>query len=252
MSRISKVFEAGKALMTYITCGDPDLETTTGIIRRAVDNGMNIIGLGIPFSDPTAEGTVIQESNIRALSKGITTDDIFNYVKGLRRDIDEPIIFMTYANVVFSYGAERFMAACKDCGADGILVADLPFEEREDFLPVCDKYGIELVSALALNSEDRVEMIAKEAKELIYVMSSSAEEMEEKAPAVVEKIRKVTDVPCIISYGTGGMKQMKKVSDLADGVAASEDVMVLLEKYGTKAPEHIGMLITEIKINQTK
>ena len=247
MSRISKVFENDKALMAYITCGDPDLDTTTDIINEAVSKGVNIIGMGIPFSDPTAEGTIIQESNIRALAKGITTDDIFEYVKGLRKDLEVPVIFMTYANVVFSYGAQRFMKACKDCGADGILIADLPYEERADFLPVCDEYGIELVSAMALNSADRVEMIAKDAKELIYIFSASAKDMENNAAAVVEKIRKVTDVPCIISYGTGGMEQMKKAYELADGVAASEDVMALLAQHGTESAGYIGQLISDIK-----
>ena len=247
MSRISKVFENDKALMAYITCGDPDLGTTTAIINEVVSKGVNIIGLGIPFSDPTAEGTIIQESNIRALAKGITTDDIFKYVSELRKDIEVPVIFMTYANVVFSYGSERFMRACKDCGADGILIADLPYEEREDFLPVCEEYGIELVSAIALNSADRVEMIAKDAKELIYIFSASEKDMDDNAAVVVENIRKVTNVPCIISYGTGGMKQMKKAYELADGVAASEDVMELLAQHGTESAEFIGQLVSDIK-----
>lgn len=247
MSRISKVFEKEKALMAYITCGDPDLDTTTEVIKSAVGNGVNIIGMGIPFSDPTAEGTIIQESNIRALSKGITTDDIFAYVKDLRNSMEVPVIFMTYANVVFSYGSERFMKACKDCGADGILIADLPFEEREDFLPVCDEYGIELVSALALNSADRVEMIAKEAKELIYIFSASEKDMDNNAAMVVDRIRNVTNVPCVISYGMGGMEQMKKAYEIADGVAASEDVMALLAQYGVESAGHIGQLISDIK-----
>ena len=251
MSRIGKVFETDKALMAYITCGDPNLDTTTKVIKKAVDNGVNIIGMGIPFSDPTAEGTVIQESNIRALSKGITTDKIFEYVKELRKEIEVPIIFMTYANVVFSYGSERFMNNCKECGADGILIADLPFEEREDFLPVCTEYGIELVSAIALNSADRVEMIAKEAKELIYIFSPSEKDMENNAKTVVESIRKVTNVPCLISYGAGGMEQVKQAYELADGVAASEDVMEILAEHGENAPEYIGQLITNIK-NQEK
>ena len=252
MSKISTAFLNGKALMAYITCGDPDLETTTGIVKSAVDNGANIIGLGIPFSDPTAEGPVIQESNIRALAKGITTDDIFAYVKELRKEVSEPIIFMTYANVVFSYGADRFFANCKECQVDGTLIADLPYEEREDFLPVCEKYGVELVSALAFNSADRVKMVAKDAKELIYILSSSETEMNAKAEQVVKDIREVTDVPCVISYGIASMDSVKKMSELSDGVVASEDIMLLLAEHKNNAAPKIGELIAEIKNNQNK
>lgn len=252
MSKISTVFEQGKALMAYITCGDPDLDTTTAIVKKSIENGANIIGLGIPFSDPTAEGAVIQESNIRALENGITTDDIFVYVKELRKEITAPIIFMTYANVVFSYGTDRFFAKCKDCQVDGTLIADLPYEEREDFLPVCDKYGIELVSALAFNSADRVKMVAKDAKELIYILSSSEEEMNEKAAQVVKNIREVTDVPCVISYGVAGMESVKKMYELSDGVVASEDIMLILKEHGRDAANRIGEIIAEIKKSQIK
>lgn len=249
MSRIKNAFNE-KALMAYITCGDPDLETTTKIIREVIANGANIIGLGVPFSDPTAESFVIQESNIRALKNGITTDDIFAYVKELRKEIDVPIVFMTYANVVFSYGAEQFYKNSKDCSIDGILIADLPYEEREEFLPLSEKYDIELVTALSFNSGKRANLIAKNAKELIYVLSSSEEEMEEKAESLVADIRSVTDVPCIISYGVCDRQLMSKMSSISDGVVASEDIMNILKMHGTKAPEIIGEFIKEIKNNQ--
>ena len=249
MSKIKNAFDT-KTLMAYITCGDPDLDTTTSIIRAAITNGANIIGLGIPFSDPTAESAVIQESNVRALNNGITTDDIFEYVKELRREINVPIIFMTYANVVFSYGGDRFYQNCKECDVDGILIADLPFEEREEFLPLSEKYDIELVTPLAFNSGDRAKVIAKEAKELIYILSSSEEEMQAKGEALINNVRSVTDVPCVISYGVCSKDTMIKMSAISDGVVASEDVMLLLKEQGKEAATAIGELIADVKKSQ--
>ena len=113
MSNIKKAFENGKAFIAFITCGDPDVETTIKAVREAVKNGADLIELGIPFSDPTAEGPVIQSANVRALKNGITTDKIFDLVRELRTDVKVPMVFMTYANVVYSYGAEKFISICK-------------------------------------------------------------------------------------------------------------------------------------------
>ena len=172
MSNIRKAFENGKAFIPFITCGDPDLETTAAVVRSAAENGADLIELGIPFSDPTAEGPVIQGANLRALSRGVTTDRVFALVKELRRDVSVPMVFMTYANVVFSYGAERFISTCRAIGIDGLILPDLPFEEKDEFLPICRKYGVDLVSLIAPTSENRIAMIAKEADGFIYVVSS--------------------------------------------------------------------------------
>ena len=160
MSRIREAFLKGKAFIPFITCGDPDLETTGKLVRAAVDAGADLIELGIPFSDPTAEGPVIQGANIRALAGGITTDRIFDFVRELRKDVKIPLVFMTYANVVFSYGAEQFISICKEIGIDGIILPDLPFEEKEEFQPLCKKYDVALVSLIAPTSKQRIAMIA--------------------------------------------------------------------------------------------
>lgn len=172
MSNIKKAFENGKAFIAFVTCGDPDLETTAKVVRAAVENGADLIELGIPFSDPTAEGPVIQGANLRALRGGITTDKIFAFVKELRRDVKVPMVFMTYANVVFSYGAEKFISTCRDIGIDGLILPDLPFEEKEEFLPTCRQYGVDLISLIAPTSENRISMIAREAEGFIYIVSS--------------------------------------------------------------------------------
>ena len=172
MTKIRQAFENGKAFIPFITCGDPDLETTAAAVRAAAENGADLIELGIPFSDPTAEGPVIQGANIRALNGGVNTDKVFGLVRELRKDVKIPLVFMTYANVVFSYGAERFISTCAQTGIDGIILPDIPFEEKDEFLPVCRKYDVALISLIAPTSENRIGMIAKEAEGFIYLVSS--------------------------------------------------------------------------------
>ena len=172
MSNIKKAFEKGKAFIAFITCGDPDLETTARAVRAAAENGADLIELGIPFSDPTAEGSVIQGANLRALNGGITTDKIFAFVKELRKDVTVPMVFMTYANAVFSYGAKKFISACREIEIDGLILPDLPFEEKEEFHSICSQYGVDLISLIAPTSKNRIAMIAKEAEGFIYIVSS--------------------------------------------------------------------------------
>ena len=172
MSKIKQAFENGKAFIAFITCGDPDLATTAAAVRAAVENGADLIELGIPFSDPTAEGPVIQGANLRALQRGVTTDKVFDLVRDLRRDVTIPLVFMTYANVVFSYGAEKFIGTCREVGIDGLILPDVPYEEKEEFLPLCRRYGVDLISLIAPTSENRIAMIAREAEGVIYLVSS--------------------------------------------------------------------------------
>ncbi|MBR5723634.1 MAG: tryptophan synthase subunit alpha, partial [Oscillospiraceae bacterium] len=172
MSKIRDAFKNGKAFIPFITCGDPDLETTAKIVRAMEQAGADLIELGIPFSDPTAEGPVIQGANIRALAGGVTTDKIFAFVRELRKDVKIPLVFMTYANVVFSYGTERFVKTCAEIGIDGLILPDVPFEEKDDFAPVCKAHGIDFISLIAPTSENRIAMIAKEAEGFVYLVSS--------------------------------------------------------------------------------
>ena len=213
MSNIKKAFENGKAFIAFITCGDPDLETTAAAIRAAVENGADLIELGIPFSDPTAEGPVIQGANIRALNGGVTTDKIFAFVKKLRYDVKVPMVFMTYSNVVFSYGAEKFISTCKNIEIDGLILPDLPFEEKEEFLPLCHKYGVDLVSLIAPTSENRIAMIAKEAE----------------------------------GFGISEPKQAKKMAAQSDGVIVGSAIVKLCEKFGADCVPHISTFVKEMK-----
>ena len=252
MSNIRKAFENGKAFIAFITCGDPDLETTAKAVRAAVTGGADLIELGIPFSDPTAEGVVIQGANLRALKGGVTTDKIFSLVRELRRDVTVPMVFMTYANVVFSYGAEKFISTCRDIGIDGLILPDLPFEEKDEFLPVCRKYGVDLISLIAPTSENRIAMIAKEAEGFLYIVSSlgvtgTRSEIKTDLNSIVSVVRQNTDIPCAIGFGISTPEQARKMAGVSDGAIVGSAIIKLLEKYGTDAPEHIGSYVRTMK-----
>ncbi len=252
MSKIKNAFQNGKAFIPFITCGDPDLATTAAAVRAAAKNGADLIELGIPFSDPTAEGPVIQAANIRALSGGVKTDKIFDLVRELRTDVTVPMVFMTYANVVFSYGAERFISTCAEAGIDGLILPDIPYEEKDEFLPLCRQYGVDLISLIAPTSENRIGMIAKEADGFIYIVSSLGvtgvrSEINTDLGSIVNIIRQNTDVPCAIGFGISTPEQAKKMADLSDGAIVGSAIIKLLAKYGKDAPKHIGAYVKEMK-----
>ncbi len=252
MSNIRKAFENGKAFIPFITCGDPDLGTTAAVVRAAAENGADLIELGIPFSDPTAEGPVIQGANLRALTGGVTTDKIFGLVRELRRDVKIPMVFMTYANVIFSYGAEAFLSACKEVQIDGLILPDLPFEEKEEFLPFCRKYGVDLISLIAPTSQNRIAMIAKEAQGFLYIVSSlgvtgTRSEIKTDLASIIKVVRENTDVPCAVGFGISTPEQAKKMAALSDGAIVGSAIIKLLEKYGEEAPEHVGEYVKAMK-----
>ena len=252
MSRIRKAFENGKAFIPFITCGDPDLETTAAVVRAAVENGADLIELGIPFSDPTAEGPVIQGANLRALTGGVRTDQIFEFVRELRKSITVPMVFMTYANVVFSYGAEKFISICREIQIDGLILPDLPFEEREEFLPLCRHYGVDLISMIAPTSENRIAMIAKEAEGFLYIVSSlgvtgTRSEIGAGLDKIVKVVRENTEIPCAIGFGISTPEQAKEMAALSDGAIVGSAIVKLLEQYGKKAPAYIGAYVKSMK-----
>lgn len=252
MSNIYKAFLGGKAFIPFITCGDPDLETTGAAIRAMEANGADLIELGIPFSDPTAEGPVIQGANLRALQGGVTTDKIFDFVRALRKDVEIPFVFMTYANVVFSYGADKFISTCAEIGVDGLILPDLPYEEKEEFLPVCRKYGVDLISMIAPTSADRIAMIAKEAEGFLYIVSSlgvtgTRSEIKTDLASIVEVVRANTKTPCAIGFGISTPEQAHKMAAIADGAIVGSAIIKLLEQYGKDAPEKIGTYVKSMK-----
>lgn len=252
MTETAKAFENGKAFIPFITCGDPDLETTAKIVREAVANGADLIELGIPFSDPTAEGPVIQGANIRALNGGVTTDKVFDLVRELRKDVTVPMVFMTYSNVVFSYGADKFISTCKEIGINGLILPDLPYEEKEEFLPQCKKYGVDLIPLIAPTSENRIAMIAKEADGFIYLVSSlgvtgTRSEISTDLKSIVDVIRQNTSVPCAIGFGISTPEQAKKMADIADGAIVGSAIIKIIDQYGKDAPKYVGEYVKSMK-----
>jgi len=251
MSRIKDAFQNGKAFIPFITCGDPDLNTTIECVKQMVANGASIVELGIPFSDPTAEGPVIQGANLRALTGGVTTDKIFDMVETLRKDVSIPLVFMTYANVVFSYGSEKFLANCQKVGIDGLILPDVPFEEKGEFADVCHKYGVDFISLIAPTSEDRIAMIAKEAEGFLYIVSSLGvtgvrSEIKTDLASIVEVVRANSDVPCAIGFGISTPEQAEKMSKIADGVIIGSAIVKIIAKEGTNAPTFVGEYVKSI------
>lgn len=252
MSKIAAAFDHGKAFIAFITCGDPDLETTGKAVRAAAENGADLIELGIPFSDPTAEGPVIQEANLRALTGGVTTDQIFRFVEELRKDVTVPLVFMTYANVVFSYGAEKFISACSRIGIDGLILPDLPFEEKEEFLPLCRQYQVDLISLIAPTSENRVAMIAREAEGFIYLVSSlgvtgTRSEITTDLAPIIRTIRENAKVPVAIGFGISRPEQAKAMASLSDGAIVGSAIVKILAQYGREAPSRVGEFVRGMK-----
>ena len=252
MSRIHKAFEKGKAFIAFLTCGDPDTETTARAVRAAAENGADLIELGIPFSDPTAEGPVIQGANLRALNGGVTTDKVFALVREIRQDVSVPLVFMTYANVVYSYGAERFVSTCAEVGIDGLILPDLPFEEKEEFLAPCRSHGVDLISMIAPTSENRIAMIAREAEGFLYLVSSLGvtgvrSEINTDLESIVRIIRENTAVPCAIGFGISTPEQARRMAAISDGAIVGSAIVRLMEQYGKDAPAKVGEYVKSMK-----
>ena len=246
MSKLQEAFAKGKAMMAFVTCGDPSLEVTGQVIRSAVAAGANIIELNIPFSDPTAVDPVIQQANIRALEKGITTDDVFNFVRELRKELDVAMVVSSYANVVFSYGPERFAAACEELGIDGIIIPDVPFEEREEFLAPCKAHNVALICMVAVTSRERVRTIAREAEGFLYIMACPGTR-EQELTELLALVRENTDTPCLICLTGTEECRMETVAARTDGVAVDVPIVELVEQYGSKAPSAVGIFLSRLK-----
>ncbi len=246
MSRIAQAFARGKAFIPFLTCGDPDLETTAACVRAMAEAGADLIELGVPFSDPTAEGPVIQAANARALAAGTTTDKIFGMVAQLRREVDTPMVFMTYANVVFSYGAERFLARSAEVGMDGLILPDVPFEEKEEFAPACRAHGLDLISLIAPTSAGRIGQIARSAQGFVYCVSSLGVtgvrgEIATDVGAMVDLVRQANpDVPCAVGFGIATPEQARRMAALSDGAIVGSAIVKLLAQYGREAPRYVG------------
>ena len=252
MTKISDAFKNGKAFIGFITGGDPDIETTEKLLYTMSESGADLIEIGIPFSDPIAEGPVIQEASERALAAGCTTDKLFDLVAKVSPNLDTPIVFMTYINPIYTYGKEKFMSKCKECCIQGIIVPDLPYEEKDELTPECNKYGIDLISLIAPTSHERITMIAKEAKGFVYCVSSLGvtgvrSEITTDISAMTDLVRKATDIPCAIGFGISTPEQAKKMSADADGVIVGSAIVKIVAQYGKDSSEHVAEYVRSMK-----
>lgn len=253
MSKIKEAFQNGKAFIPFITCGDPDLNTTKIIIKNMVESGADLIELGIPFSDPVAEGPVIQNANCRALAGGIKIENIFEMVEELRKEISVPMVFMTYANVVFSYGIEKFAEKSYKIGMDGIILPDVPFEEKEEFVSSFRKYGLDFISFVTPSSYDRIQMIAREATGFVYCVSSLGvtgmrTNISTKIDEMIQSVKEVNpDIPCAIGFGISNEEQAKIMSEYADGIIVGSAIMDIIAKHGKSSAPYVTDFVKDMK-----
>ena len=253
MSNIRSAFQNGKAFVAFITCGDPDLATTEQLVRAAAAAGADLIELGIPFSDPTAEGPVISAANMRALANGLKTDDIFDLVRRLRADLTIPLAFMTYANVVFSYGPDRFARTAAEAGIDGLILPDVPYEEKDTFAPACRAQGLDFISLIAPTSRDRISRIAREAEGFVYCVSSlgvtgTRSQITTDVATMVELVRAANpDIPCAVGFGISNPKQAREMAQVADGVIVGSAIMERVGQYGTESVQLVADYIRQMK-----
>ena len=249
---IKDAFKNGKAFVAFITAGDPNLDKTAEYILEMERAGADLIEIGIPFSDPIAEGVVIQEADLRALQSGTTTDGIFDMVEKLRRKTDMPLVFMGYLNPVFHYGYERFFARCKECGISGIIIPDLPYEEKGECEEIAAKYGVDVISMIAPTSAARIRAIASEAKGFLYVVSSMGvtgirSEIKTDLSSILAAVREASDIPAAVGFGINTPEQAAKVAQIADGVIVGSAIVKIIARYGSEAGPYIYDYVKSMK-----
>ena len=252
MSKISDAFKNGKAFIGFVTAGDPDLETSEKIMVKMAQAGCDLIEIGIPFSDPIAEGPVIQEANIRSLSQGTTTDKVFALTERVSKQVNIPLVYMTYLNVLFKYGYDRFLERAKSSGISGVIIPDMPFEEKEELQSVADNYGIDVISLIAPTSENRIKMIAAQARGFVYEVSSLGvtgvrSEIKTDLAAITKAVKEATDIPAAIGFGINTPEQAKKYAAVADGVIVGSAIVRLVSQHGKNAPEKVYDYVKAMK-----
>ena len=252
MSKVQQAFANGKAFIPFITAGDPSLEITEQLVLGMAEAGADLIELGIPFSDPVAEGIVIQRADERALAAGTTTDKIFAMVRRIRKVCNVPMAFMTYVNPIFTYGTEQFMKNCQETGIDAVIVPDVPFEEKNELMPYCSKYGVDLISLIAPSSRDRIRMIAREAQGFVYCVSSMGvtgvrQELSNDVGEMVKLVKEVKDIPCAIGFGISSPEQATKMVQFSDGAIVGSAIVKIVEQYGVECVPYVVEYVRMMK-----
>ncbi len=252
MSKIINAFKNGKAFIGFLTAGDPSLEKTEEFVLEMVKAGADLIEIGIPFSDPIAEGEVIQRANIRALANGTTMDKVFETVKRIRQKTQVPLVFLTYLNPVFTYGYDHFFRECSEYGIDGVIIPDIPFEEKSELMPFSDKYNVDIISLIAPTSEERINKLASCAKGFVYCVSSKGvtgvrSEIKTDLKSIVSSVRSATNVPVAVGFGISTPQQASEISKYADGIIVGSAIVKIIEQYGIDAATPLFDYVSKIK-----
>lgn len=251
MSRLQDAFKKRKAFIPFVTAGDPTIEVTKKVILKMAEAGADIIEIGIPFSDPSAEGPTIQAASERALANHINVDDIFLMVQELRKELDIPLVFMTYINPIFVYGVDKFMSRCQEVGVDGLIIPDVPFEEKGLVADSCKKFQVEHISMIAPSSKERITMIAKQAEGFLYVVSSLGvtgvrKDIQTNVSDILNKIRAVSTIPCAVGFGISTPEQAKTMARNADGVIVGSAIVNIIAEKGEQAPEYVYQYVKKM------
>lgn len=251
MNRIKNAFENKKAFIGFVTAGDPTLDKTEEFVLEMERAGAALVELGIPFSDPIAEGPVIQEANLRALQAGCTTDKLFDMVARLREKTQIPLVFLAYANTLYKYGYERFCEKCEQVGIDGVIIPDMPFEEKGELAPIAKAHDVSVISLIAPTSKERIQMIAKEADGFIYVVSSLGvtgvrDNITTDVESIIRSIREVTDTPAAVGFGINRKEQVHEYTSIADGAIVGSAIVKIVAEYGEDAGEKIYEYVADM------
>lgn len=252
MSKIKNAFKDKKAFIAFITAGDPSLEKTEEFVLTAEKAGADLVEIGIPFSDPIADGPVIQEANVRALKNNVTTDDIFNLVASIRKKTDIPLVFLTYLNPVYKYGYENFLARCQELGLDGLIIPDLPFEEKGELAPLAKQYGVDIISLIAPTSEQRIKTIAEDSSGFLYIVASMGvtgvrTEIKTDLPSILKAVKAASDTPAAVGFGINTPEQAKTISEYADGVIVGSAIVKIIAEHGDNAAPYVYDYIASMK-----
>lgn len=252
MNNIENVFKKGKAIIPFIVAGHPSLELTEKLIYALARSGADMIELGMPFSDPVADGPVIQRVYSKVLESGITTDDIFDMLQRTREKIEIPLIIMSYLNPIFVYGVDKFINRCVECGVKGLIIPDIPYEEREELEPFCIENGIDVISLVTPTSKERIALIVKNAKSFIYCVSSPGvtdipNEFHREINEMITLVRKFNTLPCVADLGISTPEQAKDISQFADGIIIGSAIVSLVADKGDQCIPAVEAHITSIK-----
>ena len=252
MNKIEQAFNNKKAFIPFVTAGDPNLDTTKEILLAMQEAGADLIEIGIPFSDPVAEGPVIQEADLRALESGTTTDKIFDMVSSIQEQLTVPVVFMTYINPIYVYGTEKFAKRASECGVAGVIVPDVPFEERGEIQEIFKQFDMAVISMIAPTSSDRVKMIAREAEGFVYCVSSLGvtgvrTELSTEISSLIQDVKSVKDIPCAIGFGISTPEQAKTMVAISDGAIVGSAIVKIVEEHGRDSVSYVKEYVKKMK-----